>query len=303
VRITSNRRMVSLVMSPVLRHAGVERGHSRSGGGPGWTLGACGRPNPGGAWEVQEDVTTPPSAAAAVPRRRRARRTLALALGVGAIGSLAGCAPPTPEDAAPTVSTSASPTGASPDAASQSAVTPAGTPDPSLVGAYATEPVPVPPDVEHEAARQCRLTPAPGFVDEIGSRQVAVTDLRGMSLVLVVFADGAGATGCAVDVRRDGSMRAGFFRVAGDPAEDLDTGGVSLWALQYPEAGGADRTIAVGRAGDAVATVRIEFDADPPVTASLRDGWYAAWWRGGRRPSAIRAVDDAGTTTGRVSAR
>ena len=96
-------------------------------------------------------------------------------------------------------------------------------------------------------------------------------------------------------------MRAAFFRVAGDPGEELETGAITLWGLEYPGVRRLDRTIAVGRYGNRTAFVRAGFDDDTWVTATLRDGWYAMWWPGGQRPAVIVAANARNEALGSIT--
>ena len=140
----------------------------------------------------------------------------------------------------------------------------------------------------------------PLHVEEIGARPVVVTDMRGLGVVIVVFADDKGATGCRVTAGPDGSLHVGFFPVNEDPSKALDEGDVTLGAMEYQADSTDERAIAVGRAGDRAVHVRAGFDDDTYVTAALRDGWYAMWWPGRTRAATITANDNRNVVIGTV---
>jgi len=170
-----------------------------------------------------------------------------------------------------------------------------------LHGKFRRAGVPVSPGLEAEAADACRAVPQPAYVEEIGSRPVVVTDMRGMGVILVEFGDAQGATGCRVEIGDDGSMRASFLHLNEDPSVALEEGAVSLGAMDYVDDGIRQRAIAVGRAGARVWKVRAGFDDDTYVTATLRDGWYAMWWPGRIRAAVIVAVDNRNLAMGKLT--
>ena len=171
----------------------------------------------------------------------------------------------------------------------------------NLMGAFRRGSVPVSPALEGTFAEACRSRPAPPEVQEIGTRPVVVTDMRGEGVVIVVFADDEGASGCRVTVGPDGSLHVGFFPVTEDPSKALKKDDLTLGAMEYQEDATTPRSIAVGRAGDRAVHVRAGFDDDTYVTSTLRDGWYAMWWPGLTRAAVIAAADNRNVAIGTVT--
>jgi hypothetical protein len=170
-----------------------------------------------------------------------------------------------------------------------------------LMGAFRRSSVRVSPALEGTFAEACRSRPTPPHVEEIGMRPVVVTDMRGEGVVIVVFADDEGASGCRVTVGADGSLHVGFFPVTEDPSKALEEDDLTLGAMEYQEDGTSQRAIAVGRAGDRAVHVRAGFDDDTYVTATLRDDWYAMWWPGLTRAAVIVAADNRNVAIGTVT--
>jgi hypothetical protein len=240
------------------------------------------------------------------PRRaaRRARaRQVVLATALVALVAACGSTGPTPVASGRTGSTTPTTPAASGtrDAASQAPGSAVPSPPAALFGTFRRAPIPVPPDVLHDATALCRTKPVPPYAEEIGSRPVVVSDLRGLGVVLLVFADGQGATGCRVEVNQAGGMRATHFAVSSDPHGPLDPGGITLGAMQYVTEGTNQRVIAVGRAGERAVHVRAGFDDDTYVTAALANGWYAMWWPGSIRPAVIVAGNNRNEAMGKIT--
>ena len=170
-----------------------------------------------------------------------------------------------------------------------------------LLGAFRRGSVPVSPALEGSFAEACRSRPVPPYVEEIGTRPVVVTDMRGLGVVIVVFADDEGASGCRVTVGPDRQLHVGFFAVKEDPSKALEKDDLTLGAMEYQDDGTNQRAIAVGRAGDRAVHVRAGFDDDTYVTATLRDGWYAMWWPGQTRPAVIVAGNNRNEAIGTVT--
>jgi hypothetical protein len=171
----------------------------------------------------------------------------------------------------------------------------------ALMGAFRRSSVAVSPALEGSFAEACRSRPAPVQVEEIGQRPVVVTDMRGLGVVIVVFADDKGASGCRVTVGQDGSLHVGFFPVREHPSKALEKDAITLGAMEYQDDGVNQRAIAVGRAGDRAVHVRAGFDDDTYVTATLRDGWYAMWWPGQTKAAVIVAGNNRNEAIGTVT--
>jgi hypothetical protein len=170
-----------------------------------------------------------------------------------------------------------------------------------VFGAFRRSSVEVPPDILGPAETLCRTRPVPAFAEEIGSRPLVVSDTRGLGVVILVFADGAGATGCRVELDAAGGMTASHFAVDADPAGALERGDVTLGALQFVDEGRIQRVIAVGRVGEGAVRTSAAFPDDTFVYASMANGWYAMWWAGTLKPIAIAAVDNRNVVTGSLA--
>lgn len=169
--------------------------------------------------------------------------------------------------------------------------TPAASQDNVLHGSFRRGGVPVPPSVLADAERICRSIPTSPTVNEIGSKPIVVSDLRGQDVVLLVFADDLGATGCRVRFGTDGSTSAGFFDVKGSTKDALADDDLTLGAIWFLEDGTSQYVLAAGRVGQRAAKVRAGFDDDTYVTATIHDGWWAMWWPGQTKPAVIVAAN------------
>jgi len=173
--------------------------------------------------------------------------------------------------------------------------------DEFLYGTFRRGGVPVPPDVRSAAEDACRTKPAPAYAEEIGSRPLVVADLRGLGVLVLVFADGKGASGCRVEVDQTGAMEATHFAVATDPEGELERGEITLGALEYVEDGTSQRTLTVGRVGEGAVKVRAGFDDDTYVTSTMDNGWYAMWWPGSVKAAVIVAADNRNVAMGKLT--
>src|SRR5690349_14174670 len=202
---------------------------------------------------------------AAASGDRRVRRA-ALLLAICALG--AACGPDVVDEITP-------PAGTAPAQASESAPRDAAsTPSPSdpVTGSFRRGGVPVPPDVLARSVAACKAVPASSDAGAIGDRPVVVSDLRGESVVLVVFAAADGATGCRATLREDG-VEASLFAVATKTDGELDEGEITLGTYELDDDGLDQRMIAVGQLGERVVKVRAGFDDDTYVTSSTDNGW------------------------------
>jgi hypothetical protein len=214
---------------------------------------------------------------------------------------LAGCGSSVPGDPNPRRSTPAAASPATSGAPVGSPAVPS-TPSPSdpVTGSFRRGGVPVPPDVLAAATDECRSVPTPPYAEDIGSRPVAVSDLRGEGVLILVFASATTATGCRVTLDND-ALSATLFAVEPGPDAPLDVGEITLAAYELDGDGSRERTIAVGRYGDRVVKVRAGFDDDTYVTSSMANGWYAMWWLGRVRPAVIVAADNRNLAMGKLT--
>jgi hypothetical protein len=131
----------------------------------------------------------------------------------------------------------------------------------------------------------------------------ALVDARGENVATAILADDERAIECRV--RMDSAGQVTVDRVdrlvpsAVVPIEGEKIGVTSL--VQVPDTEG-DRTLLIGRVGPNAFQVKLGFDDDTEVFASDANGWYAAWWPGHARASAIVAVDNHSLVIGTVDA-
>ena len=215
---------------------------------------------------------------------------------------LGGCGSSVPGDPTPPRSASIAAPQTAPSAAPVGSSAGPSTPSPSdpVTGWFRRGGVPVPPDVLAAATDECRSVPTPAYAKDIGSRPVAVSDLRGEGVVILVFASGTTATGCRVTLGDD-ALSATLFAVEPGPDAPLKEGEITLAAYELDQDGSRERTIAVGRYGDRVVKVRAGFDDDTYVTSSMANGWYAMWWLGRVRPAVIVAADNRNLAMGKLT--
>jgi hypothetical protein len=118
--------------------------------------------------------------------------------------------------------------------------------------------------------------------------QLVVIDARGGGIVQPFYAgpDGSSANCADVQILADGKVQAsgaGGTGSGGPPAPlkpfEIRQGGISG---QGGAGAGAPvmTTLASGEAGPGVAHVVIQLAGQPPILASLANGWYVAWWPG-----------------------
>jgi hypothetical protein len=219
------------------------------------------------------------------------------------VGLVAACGPAPEVDepvAAATTDVGEPSTEEGPDATATPADAPTATPS-AVFGAFRRSPVAVPPDVLTLAEQLCRTRPVPAYADEIGSRPLVVSDTRGLGVVILVFADAAGATGCRVEVDEAGGMTASHFAVDASPEGPLELGDVTLGALEFVDEGANQRVIAVGRVGDGAKRVDAGFADDTFVYSTKDNGWYAMWWPGAIKPISVVAVDNKNIVMGSLA--
>jgi hypothetical protein len=233
-------------------------------------------------------------------RSSAGRRWLAVTL-IGLL--LGGCGSSVPGDPTPprAASTAASPTAASAAPVGSPAVPSTPSPSDPVTGSFRRGGVPVPSDVLAAATDECRSVPTPPYAEDIGSRPVAVSDLRGEGVVILVFASATTATGCRVTLGDD-ALSATLFAVEPGPDAPLGEGEITLAAYELDGDGSRERTIAVGRYGDRVVKVRAGFDDDTYVTSSMANGWYAMWWLGPTEMATVAALDIRSTVLSAVPA-
>jgi hypothetical protein len=144
----------------------------------------------------------------------------------------------------------------------------------------------------------------------------ALVDVRGASVAVVRMVGPSAGMCDALQITEIGNVQgAGGGWTAGDPELLRPIGTTELADAQHGLIGGGDLNVVgysvVGRAGDDIASVVIEPDGVPPISATLENGWFAGWWPAnvppnqlGNLPPAqkavVRAYDAAGTLVDEV---
>jgi hypothetical protein len=128
----------------------------------------------------------------------------------------------------------------------------------------------------------------------------ALVDARGENVATAILADER-AIECRVRIDSAGGVTLdGILRLAPSAVAPVEGERVSLTSLvQVPDRAG-DRMLVLGRVGPEAFQVKLGFDGGNEVFAASANGWYAAWWPGHARPSAIVAVDDRSLVVGSV---
>ena len=109
-------------------------------------------------------------------------------------------------------------------------------------------------------------------------------DVRGGGVAIVRLSGPGGAIGCdAIHILPDGSATGAGGGWSTDQVEPLPAIGLNdLDNLELGQVMGGNLSVegwsVRGRAGPAVASVKVEAPGVPVVTATLQDGWFGAWW-------------------------
>jgi hypothetical protein len=203
---------------------------------------------------------------------------LALAL------SLGGCALDDPAE--PSFEASAS------DPAVSTRRTPPPPPDPSAIaeeaafGRWRPAPVAPTPALATAAEDGCRQEEA------VGDLPLAVLDARGLGLMTLVFADGSSAVLCRVGFADDRSVEVAVRPIpAAAGSEAPVEGTLGIHDVELVDTATSPRWVAVGRVGDGVPEVAVNFDDATWSRATIGNGWYATWWSGVAEALGIAAVN------------
>jgi hypothetical protein len=140
------------------------------------------------------------------------------------------------------------------------------------------EPFAVAPDVAAAAEQFCRSNPAPAIPARF---PLGIVDARGGGRLILLFT-GAGRGFGECQLRTAGRR----FRGDGGGVQQVDDpASIEPDEIQLFGGGGAsgdlpgdDYTYMMGQAGEAVRSVVVTLDGGQQVHASLRDGWWVAWW-------------------------
>jgi hypothetical protein len=170
-----------------------------------------------------------------------------------------------------------------------------------LAGPWQATPFSIDPRLWAEADRACRNS----GMDPFPNVMLVVIDARGEGVLQAQFAGLPGSTATCMDmtVHADGSVEAlggggTAFGAAFRPLQQFElqvdgmsgNGGDGMG----PGAGGPGSVQVSGRAGPGIAQVRIIAPGQPPIVASLENGWFLAWWHGSFEPVAVVGLDTLG---------
>lgn len=131
----------------------------------------------------------------------------------------------------------------------------------------------------------------------------ALVDARGENVATAILADEARAIECRARIDGQGGVTIDrVIRLAPSAVAPVGGGQLSVSSLvEVPDREG-DRMLLIGRVGPDAFGVKLGFDDDTEVFASSANGWYAAWWPGHARASAIVAVDNRSLVIGTAEA-
>ena len=148
-----------------------------------------------------------------------------------------------------------------------------------LLGPWRSEPLTIPDALAAAADRVCRADPAfPAGVT------LALIDARGAGKLMAYYDGPAAGASCEyLEVSPTGEVTGSISSTwtgqqPGAAPGRLESGGSS----GSTDAGGTVWQTASGRAGAGIAHVVIVVDGVGPVSATLRNGWFSAWWPVGR---------------------
>jgi hypothetical protein len=170
-----------------------------------------------------------------------------------------------------------------------------------LAGPWQATPFSIDPRLRTEAERACRNS----GMDPFPNVTLMVIDARGEGVLQAQFAGLPGSTASCMDmtIRDDGLVEAlgggstgggmAFrplqqFELQVDGKSGGGGGGIG------PGAGGPGTVQVSGRVGPGIAQVRILAPGQPPIVASLQNGWFLAWWHGSFDPVTVVGLDALG---------
>ena len=119
----------------------------------------------------------------------------------------------------------------------------------------------------------------------------AVVDARGEGFATAILADETRAIQCLARLDGAGTARIDSVeRLAPSTVTGVADQKIGLTSLLQFEDREGGRTFLLGRVGPSASEVKAVLDDKSQVFASQSNGWYAAWWPGGRGVTAINAV-------------
>jgi hypothetical protein len=145
---------------------------------------------------------------------------------------------------------------------------------------------PLPPDRAFSAPFEasCRVAePA------IASLPMAVVDLRGASLLTIVFADASTAYVCWIAIESPDKPEA--IRRLEVPSTTLADDDIDLLLYASTTRAGMEATWVIGRLGSTPRFVITGFPDESYVFGAHAGGWYAMWWPGTGETDNVAATD------------
>jgi hypothetical protein len=228
---------------------------------------------------------------------RQMRFPLAI-VAVSLCAILGGCS--LVESPPPSPSSDAGPDGSSPESVA---------PDPTeiafgqVVGAWRPAPIHLGDPQIAVVSDACAAAAREQLGEYEANLPTALVDARGENVATAILADDERAMECRVRIDSAGGVTVDRVdRLTPSATVPVADAGVDVASLvQVPDRAG-DRTLLIGRVGPKAFQVKLGFDDDTEVFASNADGWYAAWWPGHARASAIVAVDNKSLVIGTADA-
>jgi len=167
----------------------------------------------------------------------------------------------------------------------------------ALVGLWQTAPLTLTRSAILNADQACRAwiqDPPDGLrVVDANDLRIAVIDARGAGRIQMHYVGRAGATASCFDMPIDAF---GHVKAGGGGAEIPDHEPPPLGPTEISTEGGTsteDSTVQLGRVGESIVKVVIMRPKEEPITASLANGWYLAWWPDTVGPGAKAVGSDA----------
>jgi hypothetical protein len=221
---------------------------------------------------------------------RYARGEMRLAIVVFALGfglAFAGCA------FVPGLLSSPSPGSSGPEDSGFESVEPASSDIPlaQIVGAWVSAPLRLGDPQIAVVSDACAIAARNQLGAAEADLPTAVVDARGEGFATAILADDTRAIQCLARLDGAGTARIdGAERLAPSTVAKVADQAIGLTSLLQFEDREGGRTFLIGRVGPNASEVKAVLGDRSEVGASLANGWYAAWWPGDHRATAIHAV-------------
>ena len=124
-----------------------------------------------------------------------------------------------------------------------------------------------------------------------------LVDARGAGVATAILADDLLAIVCFAQFSGDGASATvdSVSRLSSTVLEPLDAAKITVDEVARLDEDGGVRTVAFGRVGPDAGRVTLDFDTGPASSATVAEGWWAAWWPGTRPVGTVSALDASGT--------